>query len=1228
MVLINEKKYACEKCIKGHRVSGCTHTDRPLYEIKKKGRPTTQCSHCKDKRKTAGSSVHTKCSCGDVKTPSTTSAVIQPIANQSNLSEQTPTLQDVDQDEEIEFETRKGQPGSKATFPRGFKDVLELAAAANALAGLVKEDTPYKVAERSVNALLNPCKCQSGGPCKCCHPKKAERSDQSGDTSPSSGGGCCSTSAAGAGDVVSRPGPPPNAIPYLSPENMHHPAHTSPHVHKTKLFSPYSTNTASQSRHGRRDTISSRSSGRSSPLPSKILRPPPPTIKPLTDFGRLIGAAINQDGSINSEIPRSAVGLPNLPGISTFDTAAENGGAKVEPMEYEDIDIDMPLSFPTSEDVVIGACMCGEDCSCPNCATHDNGITSTNSENGHRHKGGCGESCKGRNDCNHSISVPSGVTSIAHLISLAAAHVPPPPEAQAPRYASALDPHDTRVLPPSAQLSADVARTMGIVQLKPLECCNGRCQCPPGQCVCEKECCGCCVRCACSEEDEDARMSNDDDHTTSQAAVSVASSRPKSSCCGGKQNVDGPNTQPSPVTASPTGATIASSSYQPSPTLLSPGHAQLPLNYGSRQQSPVTSGSTTPVNLPPVSTTTPTNGAAVRRAISISSRSAQEGHDVSSASHRRATVTGNLPAVTGPNSAPIKASSKTINPYNAHHHRTILPKPSNSHLSTNTSATIAGNSRQPSPSGQKRGSTSAGPARNESPSGERRTSGSSVSTRDQMGTSRQYQPSPTVPSQPSQSELPTTNQVDNAHGLPDSGLGYQWPPQYCQEILQSQYPAFGVVSETMNQQTDIASFTNPNQNNYPSSMHILGNGSDIDPSNATLLAFLQQFSQPNSQSSQAGLQHEPAPMPLNQAPPSNPTHSQASLPGPPHFDQSWFSQVQQPALSHDVSGTTSPELDLPFDLDQFLAQTLNSNQAQPHSESNNNQPQHHPGVAADLNPNFNDFFFNNAVTPNVAVQSHSQPNSSGQTNGVQNANNDLVQTDPPFIPLVPGLPIEHTYSPNWTSNGMKEKIVEDQRRQLRETNEITNSHQHQPSRQDILINNQTRRQIETSTGDIIDLSKPLDSDTLNKIMMALQKHNETFIPDSNSSTNAQPNINNELSSQNITNLPDQGVIPNNPNPNGNTKDLDDMFNQFVTLDGVVNSNPNSNSNSNITSNADGMNLNNINEDSNTNTNTNTNTNIIEDPNSWLKIQCNVDGLNWANNEMWGNNSSSSGSNYI
>ncbi|KAF7728374.1 hypothetical protein EC973_006182 [Apophysomyces ossiformis] len=58
---INGIKFACSTCIKGHRSSHCNHTDRPLLEIRKKGRPVTQCAYCRDLRKTR--QVHIKCAC-------------------------------------------------------------------------------------------------------------------------------------------------------------------------------------------------------------------------------------------------------------------------------------------------------------------------------------------------------------------------------------------------------------------------------------------------------------------------------------------------------------------------------------------------------------------------------------------------------------------------------------------------------------------------------------------------------------------------------------------------------------------------------------------------------------------------------------------------------------------------------------------------------------------------------------------------------------------------------------------------------------------------------------------------------------------------------------------------------------------------------------------------------------------------------------------------------------
>lgn len=52
-----------EPCIKGHRSSGCHHTQRPLFEVRKKGRPLTQCVPCQESRRSKRA--YGKCTCGD-----------------------------------------------------------------------------------------------------------------------------------------------------------------------------------------------------------------------------------------------------------------------------------------------------------------------------------------------------------------------------------------------------------------------------------------------------------------------------------------------------------------------------------------------------------------------------------------------------------------------------------------------------------------------------------------------------------------------------------------------------------------------------------------------------------------------------------------------------------------------------------------------------------------------------------------------------------------------------------------------------------------------------------------------------------------------------------------------------------------------------------------------------------------------------------------------------------
>ncbi|ORY62610.1 uncharacterized protein BCR38DRAFT_486875 [Pseudomassariella vexata] len=62
-MIIDGEKWACEACVRGHRVSNCQHSDRPLQHINKKGRPVSQCQHCRAMRKSRAS--HVKCDCGE-----------------------------------------------------------------------------------------------------------------------------------------------------------------------------------------------------------------------------------------------------------------------------------------------------------------------------------------------------------------------------------------------------------------------------------------------------------------------------------------------------------------------------------------------------------------------------------------------------------------------------------------------------------------------------------------------------------------------------------------------------------------------------------------------------------------------------------------------------------------------------------------------------------------------------------------------------------------------------------------------------------------------------------------------------------------------------------------------------------------------------------------------------------------------------------------------------------
>lgn len=238
-----------------------------------------------------------------------------------------------------------------------------------------------------------------------------------------------------------------------------------------------------------------------------------------------------------TSISRTALGLP---GIHSFDALADQGGVKSEPMEWEESsvapkgseDVDMPLAFPTMEDVHIGACTCGEGCRCAGCVTHPNASSQSGEDNGRGGTGGCVDAaCKSCFDCSDHLHIPAGMTSIEHLLATAAANVPKPVR----KRTNELKGMDTSIAPPSAAFSPESAANSGFVQLKPLECCNGRCQCRPGECVCEKDCCGCCVRCACGEDaptpTADTFAGNEAGGSCCSASQPAAPVVEKGSCC-------------------------------------------------------------------------------------------------------------------------------------------------------------------------------------------------------------------------------------------------------------------------------------------------------------------------------------------------------------------------------------------------------------------------------------------------------------------------------------------------------------------------------------------------------------------------------------------------------------------------------------------------------------------------------------------------------------------------
>lgn len=66
MIVIDGIKYACENCVRGHRATKCTHSERKLVPVKKQGRPSTTCHHCKSLREDKNINPSGSCQCAKI----------------------------------------------------------------------------------------------------------------------------------------------------------------------------------------------------------------------------------------------------------------------------------------------------------------------------------------------------------------------------------------------------------------------------------------------------------------------------------------------------------------------------------------------------------------------------------------------------------------------------------------------------------------------------------------------------------------------------------------------------------------------------------------------------------------------------------------------------------------------------------------------------------------------------------------------------------------------------------------------------------------------------------------------------------------------------------------------------------------------------------------------------------------------------------------------------------
>ncbi|SGY79648.1 BQ5605_C008g05186 [Microbotryum silenes-dioicae] len=383
MVLVDGVKFACQSCIKGHRSSKCTHTSRPLVEIKsrslvaglapgplgrsdlsvpdrdhrglaqlctdKKGRPTSQCSHCRDLRKTR--SVHGKCDC------------VGKEYEEKPLQQVLPNgLSDL-------MRAREDEAGASAEPVKG---------------GAQIEPNGHNAC--TVSRLLNPCNCRRGGKCNCCsvvdRSKKSRLSIDSTNSSSAPSpiastprsrsasrtrnagvGGCCSSKKASS-DAAS----PITASPAISAEAFS-PASTafnfsSPDV---PVYTPF----ASTSYLPAAPTPLSQTFSSPFQFHSASSTATPSVFAPTTDLGGCIG----DDPTCTLLLAHLQANAPPPTDQSSTSSASDPAFALLldpwssTPFAHSFVPHQTPLFLPHTQGT--SACFCGDSCTCVGCPQHD-----------------------------------------------------------------------------------------------------------------------------------------------------------------------------------------------------------------------------------------------------------------------------------------------------------------------------------------------------------------------------------------------------------------------------------------------------------------------------------------------------------------------------------------------------------------------------------------------------------------------------------------------------------------------------------------------------------------------------------------------------------------------------------------------------------------------------------------------------------------------------------------